>query len=329
MQPHVHLVGDIAEIAATARGTAVVHLEVLDDALVVDLDALGVLPADIQDGARIRVHHVRAQPVAEDLGADVLLREGQRHPAIAGADGVGLLQLDRHGPVDAAGHLGGVVVRPDHPVQRPIELFAETAGGWPVLDRDDRLVVDVQQHVIGQPGVARDLLGDRQITRARIVAEEVGFPLGPWREHRRRLVAQPAEDLAQRRPDAVAQLLEALALDLGEAGLFEIAELLDELLQPEGILEPREELLDLRIAAFLGAELAAEEGEAGVDIGLLAGDAARGLVVRARVGDAAAKHAFVLVQQDRLGGGRAEVDSDEGPHAARPLPARFCSIICR
>jgi hypothetical protein len=43
----------------------------------------------------LRIHQVRAEAVAEDLRADMLLGERQRHPAIAGADQVGFFQIDR------------------------------------------------------------------------------------------------------------------------------------------------------------------------------------------------------------------------------------------
>jgi hypothetical protein len=67
VEPHLHLVGDVPQVAPGAGRAAVVHLEVLDDAAGVDLDGLGVLAADVEDGAGPLVHEVGAQPVAEDL----------------------------------------------------------------------------------------------------------------------------------------------------------------------------------------------------------------------------------------------------------------------
>ena len=64
----------------------------------VDLDALGVLAADVEHRARVRIHHVGAEPVAQDLGADVLLGERQGHAAVAGADEIGLFEFDIEGP---------------------------------------------------------------------------------------------------------------------------------------------------------------------------------------------------------------------------------------
>ena len=62
------------------------------------------------------------------------------------------------------------------------------------------------------------------------------------------------------------------------------------------------------------AERLAEQVEAAVDQRLLLGDRRRGVVVRARVGDAAAEDVLVLVDDHRLGGRRAEVDADEAAH---------------
>ena len=78
VQAEVHLVGDVAEVAAAAGGAAVVHLERGDDAALVDLDRLGVLAADVEHGARVREHGVRAEAVAEDLRADLSLGKGKR-----------------------------------------------------------------------------------------------------------------------------------------------------------------------------------------------------------------------------------------------------------
>ena len=94
MQTDLHFVGDVAQIAAAACCAAIVHLEVDDDAGFVHLDTLGVLTADVQHGAGTGEHHVGAETVAEDLGADMLLGKRQPHPAITGADHIGLFQFD-------------------------------------------------------------------------------------------------------------------------------------------------------------------------------------------------------------------------------------------
>ena len=67
MQPHVHFVGDVAEVAPTASGAAVIHLEAFHDAVGIDLDRLGVLPANIEHSRGVWVHHVRAQAVAQNF----------------------------------------------------------------------------------------------------------------------------------------------------------------------------------------------------------------------------------------------------------------------
>ena len=53
----------------------------------------------------------------------------------------------------------------------------------------------------------------------------------------------------------------------------------------------------------------------------------RGVVVRARVGDAAPEDRARLVHHHRLRGGGAQVHADEGLHACAPAAARFCLII--
>ena len=70
--------------------------------------------------------------------------------------------------------------------------------------------------------------------------------LAPGRVERRRLGAQALEHLARAPPARRSPTLgEALALDLAAAGLLEIVELLEELLEPEGALERGEELVEL------------------------------------------------------------------------------------
>ena len=86
VQPEVELVGDVPEIAAAPGGAAIVHLERRDDAVLVDLDRLRVLPADVEDGARAREDAMGAASVAEDLAANRLLRERERLPSVARAD---------------------------------------------------------------------------------------------------------------------------------------------------------------------------------------------------------------------------------------------------
>jgi hypothetical protein len=94
VQAHVHLVGDVAQVAPAAGGAAVVHLEAGSTMPAGSTwMRLGVLAADVEHGGGARVHHVRAQAVAQDLAADVLLAEGQARAAVAGADDIGLFHV--------------------------------------------------------------------------------------------------------------------------------------------------------------------------------------------------------------------------------------------
>src|SRR5208282_2990921 len=170
------------------------------------------------------------------------------------------------------------------------------------------------------------------VARAGDIAEEVRLALGAGGIERRRLFAQPGEHLAERLLDPGLDLAEAFALDVAAAGLFEVAQLLDELLIAEGPLQRPEEAVESAVEPTALRQRAAEQREAAVDARLLAGDASRRAVVRTRIGDAAADHVAILVEQHRLSGGGAQIDADEGfhraaPHAAARPAARFCSII--
>jgi hypothetical protein len=338
VQSHVHLVGDVAEIAPAAGGAAVVHLEVLDDALRVHLDRLGVLAADVEDRAGLGVHHVRAEAVTEDLGADVLLRKRQRDPAVTGADDIGLLQLHLHGLAhgvlrDSFVHLQ-MRIALHHPMQRPPVLGRYVAFRRAVLDVDDGLVVKVEQRVEGDASGLRHLLADVHDAGARDVPEEVGPAPGAALEHAGRLGVDALEHLRQGLEHA------RLAVpDVAGAGRAQVLELLQELFQADVELQVLHQLVYV-LAGNGIAQAAAEQGEAGADMGLLLGHRGRRLVIGARVRDALAEDLHVGVHEDRLGGGRAEVDADVALHGAvlrppqaalagGPPPRRFCSIICR
>jgi len=75
------------------------------------------------------------------------------------------------------------------------------------------------------------------IARAGDIAEEVGLALGARRVELGRLVAQPHEDLRDGVLDPGFLAAETIALDVTEAGLFQIAKLADELFQAEGALQ--------------------------------------------------------------------------------------------
>ena len=94
---------------------------------------------------------------------------------------------------------------------------------------------------------------------------------------------------------------ETVALDVAEAGLLQIAKLIDELFQAEGALERAEEIVKLRIELAGAGQRAPEQSELAVDLGFLAGDPRGGRVIRTRIGDAAADDIAVLVEENSLG----------------------------
>ena len=144
VQAHVHLVGDVPEVAPAAGGAPVVHLEARDDPGRVDLDRLGVLPADVEDGPRRREEHVGAEAVAEDLGADLLLRERQARAPVARAD----RGRDRRGRPSTAASTAARTpgVSPDA-LERLADVLAEAELERLVLDLDDALVVEADEEV--------------------------------------------------------------------------------------------------------------------------------------------------------------------------------------
>ena len=298
MQPHVHLVGDVAQIPPAAGGAAVVHLERLDDAGLVHLDRLGVLAADVQNGGGARVHHVGAQAVAEDLGADMLLGKGQARAAVAGAHHVSLLHrhvehaLDRRADRmvalrDSGQHAEGALQAAQH---RAVGVRIDA-----VLDLDDRTVEEVEQHVVAHAGFLGDGFAYREVAAAGDVAEEVGLALGAGREQPGRFHAQPPEDFLEGTAHALGGIAEVRAGQALAAGGFEIGELLDELFEAKVPFELLDESAQLAVQGAGLPQRLAEQVEARVDQRLLLRHLRGGVVVGARVGDAAPEHVAVLV----------------------------------
>ena len=159
------------------------------------------------------------------------------------------------------------------------------------------------------------------VARAGNVAEKVGLALGTGRVERRRFLAQQLEHLADGVFDSAFDLGKTLALDLDAAGLLEVVELFDELHEADGALDRAEELVEIASAAAAGIQRAAKQREASVDARLLARHASRRGVIRTGVGDATADDLAVLIEQNRLGGGRSEIDSDKGLHQYLPESA--------
>ena len=148
--------------------------------------------------------------------------------------------------------------------------------------------------------------------------------------------AASAESRANTSPSARSDRLRAVAElgvpDVALAGRFEVGKLLEILLEPEVALQLAEESIERAIERTGAAERLPEQVEAAVHQCLLLGDGRGGVVVRARVGDAAAEDVLVLVHDHGLGRGRAEIDADEATHAGPPQCAasaavRFCLTI--
>src|ERR1019366_6965976 len=69
--------------AATSRRTPVIHLETCDHTGAINLNSLRVLATNVEHRTRPGEHCMGAQAVAEDLAADLFLRERKPLPAIA------------------------------------------------------------------------------------------------------------------------------------------------------------------------------------------------------------------------------------------------------
>ena len=188
------------------------------------------------------------------------MENGRVHPAITGTDQVGFFQLDVERPFHRLLQLAFKAgILPHHAVQRAFEFLGELTRRRPVFNRYDRLVVNVEQQVVGKAGVARHLLSNGQIARAGYVAEKVGLSGRAGREHDRSLITQPAEDLCQCVLYSICHLGEALAGDLLNAGLLQVVQLFKELFEPERPFKRAKEFFNLRLAALLGTEFAAEQ----------------------------------------------------------------------
>ena len=212
-------------------------------------------------------------------------------------------------------------VRFQHASERAPELIAQLARRRPVFHLDDRLVVDVEQQVVGKVGIARDLFGVRVVTRPRDVAEEVRFAFGAWRVELGRFRPQALEHLAERILHTGCDLGETLALDLADAGLLEIVELFQKLLETKSALKRAEERVEVD-QPMGGGKRPAEQRELAVDARFLTGHARGGGVIRARIGDAVADYLAILVEEDRLGRRRTKIDADESFHAFLLKPPR-------
>ena len=183
----------------------------------------------------------------------MLLGEWQRHAAIAGADEIGFLQIDCERSLDHLLNVGrrrfDRIVRFQHAVERAPEFIAQLACRRPVFHLDDRLVVDVEKQVIGKVRPRARLL--RRGSGSAILRYRGRSPICAWRRAHRAL-APPcanAETLHRAKsftPDA--DLGKALALNLADAGLLEIVELFEKLLETKGPLQRAEERVEIDLA---------------------------------------------------------------------------------
>src|ERR1019366_3278535 len=91
----------------------------------------------------------------------------------------------------------------------------------------------------------------------------------------------------------------------------------------------QESLFDLSEIWISGDRLSSER-ETRADQSFLPYHLAGDIVIAAAIGDAAADHLAGVVQDDCLGGGRAEVDADIDPESVHAFtPVRLCSSICK
>src|SRR5512136_2525843 len=114
------------------------------------------------------------------------------------------------------------------------------------------------------------------------VAEEVRLALRTRGEHCGGLGADTHEHFIERRADAGLESRKAAAAELAGAGLLEVRQLLEELLQPERTLQDRQEVDEQVTELACLVEGPPKQSQPAVDSSLLAGDPGSGGVVRAR-----------------------------------------------
>jgi len=312
MHAEIHLVGDIAQVAATAGGTAIVHLERRDDAVLVDLDRLRILSADVEHRSCRGEHGVGAQAVAQDLGADLFLGEGQRAPAVARACAGGL--LERHGRRLADELCQSRILVGERDQRGDGARFEVLVDGGQVLHHQDRLVEQAGQAIETQLLFGGDSLGQVQVAAAGQIAKEVALALGLLGVQLRGFGAHLLENLV----DGGEQLGRGLGSGRGgyqrQIGggrrvgfqepanrVLESIELRTILLLTATQLDPLQHLLQPRALDSVGCEPAREQGETGVEQGFTQRDIAGHGVVAAAVGDTATEDLAVLTENHGLG----------------------------
>ena len=326
MEAEVHLVGDVPEVAAAARGAAVVHLEARDDARSRRPGSPSCPgrrcrgPSACRGtcgGRRARGRGSRSGSAPSGTGGwrarsrcrrSRRTRGPSRRPR-AGPSGSGRASGEKSKPVSVSALSMAL----------PAPSSKETTTSS-VLRLEDRLVEGRQE------GLERHLPGRRHAGRKPVVlarrgvAEEVR-PAGRVRARRgpRRPGPSSPRISLDRGPDGGAA---EVALDVGLLGVHpraERAEVRAVQREPERALERVEELRRARRRAVRcpGARAAHSVNRTSVE-GLAPRDRAGDLVVAAAVRDPAAEDPALLVEHDRLRRRRAEVDADEALHASLP-----------
>ena len=175
------------------------------------------------------------------------------------------------------------------------------------------------------------LLGQVHVVGGGEVAEEVALAHGQFPVESRGFFPHGGDDAF----DPVVQLLAAVAV-AGRGGglaqgLAEPVELVEVLLEAEGALQRGQETFGYGRQRRLPAQHRADEREARPHKRFLARHRAGNVVVAAAVGDPAPEHIARPIQDDGLGGGRAQVDAnvDFGCAHAPTLVPRLCSNIWR
>ena len=248
----------------------------------------------------------------------MLLREGQGDPAIAGADEIGFFQFDAQRVLDRARNVVGAVDQVRIDLQDAghgaAELVAHAARRRPVFYLDDRFIVGVEQDVVRRRRILprRHRHGRGSGSRR---CRGRSPTCAPRREHRDPGPRRAApEHFVQRLAHLVGNLGRTFRLQLAEAGFLEVAELFQELHQAEVPFQRAAGTPGPFAVRLAGFQRAAKQGEAAVDARFLAGDARRGGVVGAGIGDAAPDDVAVFVEQHGFRRCRAEVDADERAH---------------
>ena len=252
----------------------------------------------------------------------MLFRKRQPRTTVASANQVAFFQFGIQNALDWGLHLGAPGCRfrqgDESPLQRCGQVATYRVGIDAVFDFDDGAVKHIEQEVVARSRFLGHRLANSEVLAAGNVAEKVRLPIGARPEELSRFTLQTAEHFGQRHLHCPAGVAELGRGQAAVAGLFQVAELLQVLLQPEITLELAEKTIERAIERTGRAQRLAKQVKARVDQGLLLGNGGSRVVIGARVGDAAPENILVLVNDHRLGGGRSEVNADKATHDRFP-----------